>query len=594
MCAIFGVVGKYETQTAQKAFQTLKHRGVDESHIACDTSHFFGVHRLAINAINASYTQPLRHNTITFVMNGEVYNYRELAKELNITTQSDTEVAFVAYQKWGDLFVNKLRGMFAIAILDGETLKLFRDPLGKKPLFYRISQDAIAFSSELKALYALQPMKLNTMQLPVYLSYQSTIAPHTIDASCKQVEAGSYMIFKSDQSTQTHHYFDPLNTPISIHSETQAISQIKQTLIHSVQLRIPSEVSCGALLSGGLDSSLIAAIASKETPLRTFSIGYDGYEQYDERPFATQVAKHIGSQHNTYNFTKEDFLETIEEVINVLDEPLGDPATIPLCFLLKQIQNEGIKVVLTGDGSDELFLGYKPYKEFLDLEQLATLKHKQWMRHFLRSNYSMNKEWEWHKRIFEETTLFRSSAELFSDLQQNRLLRMNVRDDNSLRAIEPLLGRFQKSKRTAPADWYTFIDLHIQLSEVFLRKLDRTSMAHSIEARTPFLDKTLIETVFATDPSLRTAQMPKNWIKEIAKTYLPHSIIQRKKKGFNYPYLVWLQESGEIHTITKVQERFGFFHKEHLFWLLSEAQKGKFQHQIFAIYMWCKWVEKKQ
>ena len=266
---------------------------------------------------------------------------------------------------------------------------------------------------------------------------------------------------------------------------------------------------------------------------------------------------------------------------------------IPLYHMMKQISKQGIKVVLTGDGSDELFLGYRTYKEYLDIEQLSLLKHKNWLKTFLKTNFSMHKEWEWYKRILEEKPLFRSSAELFTDLQQNRLLKMNIKDNRSLTSIAAYQKEFTQSIHTAPVDWYTFLDLKIQLGEVLLRKLDRMSMAHNIEARTPFLDKELVETVFSTDPMLRQAQIPKGWIKEIAKDYLPYSIIHRKKKGFNYPYLEWLLSGNELDVISKVQKEKKLFNDDHLDWLLLEANQGKFQHQIFSLYMLCKWIDKK-
>jgi asparagine synthase (glutamine-hydrolysing) len=260
---------------------------------------------------------------------------------------------------------------------------------------------------------------------------------------------------------------------------------------------------------------------------------------------------------------------------------------------MEQIRQEGIKVVLTGDGSDELFLGYRTYKEYLDIEQLTNLKHKNWLKAYLKSHFSMHKEWEWYKRILEEKSLFRSSAELFTDLQQNRLLKMNIKDNRSLEMITAYIQEFKESHRNAPVDWYSFLDLKIQLGEVFLRKLDRISMAHSVEARTPFLDKEVVQSVFATATELREQQIPKGWIKEIAMDYLPEAIIQRKKKGFNYPYLEWLQSSNELKIILNVQKKHKLFNDIQLEWLLSEGEQGRFQHQIFSLYILCKWMERR-
>ncbi|UFH59590.1 asparagine synthase (glutamine-hydrolyzing) [Sulfurovum mangrovi] len=593
MCAIFGIVGRYDTARAQRAFETLTHRGVDESHVIKNEHCFLGLHRLAITAIHTPHTQPIQKEGLLFAMNGEIYNYLALAEELGIEAKSDTEVAFAAYRQWGDRFVEKLRGMFAIAIIENESLKLFRDPFGKKPLYYTVMEGQVIFASELKAIEALKPLEFDREILPCYLSYQAAVTPRTFDKNVFQVGAGCRVTVTKSREISTDRYFSLLDTPITLHTKKEAIDQIHQKLIESVKLRLPGEVKYGALLSGGLDSSLIAALAASSAPLHTFSIGYEGYEKHDERPYAAQVAAHIGATHHAYSFTREDFLETLEEILGILDEPFADPAMVPLFYLMKQIRKEGIKVVLTGDGSDELFLGYRTYKEYLDIEQLSNLKHKNWLKTYLKSHFSMHKEWEWYKRILEGKTLFRSSAELFTDLQQNRLLKMNIKDNYSLDWIASYREELEKSGRNAPIDWYSFLDLKIQLGEVFLRKLDRISMAQSIEARTPFLDKEVVKTVFTTAPELREAQLSKGWIKEIAKTYLPEAIIHRKKKGFNYPYLEWLQSSNELEIIQRVQKKHKIFNETQLEWLLSEGKQGRFQHQIFSLYLLCRWIERK-
>lgn len=594
MCAIFGIVGTYNHLKAQKAFECLGHRGTDESRTIQKPSLFLGIHRLAITDIHTPSLQPIEEDGVFFLMNGEIYNYQTLAQELGAVCQNDTEAAFYAYKKWGDAFVEHLRGMFAIAIIEKESVKLFRDPFGKKPLYYAYDKERVIFASELKAILSLKPLRFDRVIIPQYLSYQAPIAPHTFDKESRQVEAGSMVRFDTKTAAlETKKYFFPLAaSPVVLHDEKTAIQAVKQKLLESVALRMPAELECGALLSGGLDSSLIAAMASRHQKIHTFSIGYEGYGQYDERPYAASAAEYIGSVHHEISFGKEDFLQSIDEVIRILDEPLGDPAMLPLYHLMKTIQKEGIKVVLTGDGSDELFLGYKTYKEYLDLEQAKALKYKNWLRNYFKSHYSDNKEWEWYKRIFEESTLFRSTAEVFTDLQQNRLLRMNVRDNDSLKALAPYQEEFQKSGRTSPADWYSFLDLKIQLGEVYLRKLDRMSMAHSIEARSPFLDKEVVGAVFACDPQLRLRQMPKSWIKEIAKEYIPASIIERKKKGFSYPFMEWLQEAGELQCIQRVQEKKGLFHEEKLQFLLKQGKQGMFKQHLFSLYMLCRWIEK--
>ena len=333
-------------------------------------------------------------------------------------------------------------------------------------------------------------------------------------------------------------------------------------------------------------------MASLEQKVDTFSIGYEGYDKYDERPFARTVAEHIGSNHHEVVFGKEAFLQTIEEVVSSLDEPLADPAMLPLYHLLKEVNKEGFKVVLTGDGSDELFMGYRTYKEFHDLEQAKELRYKGWLQQYFKSNFSMHKEWEWYKRIFEESMLFRSTAEVFTDLQQNRLLRMNVKDNLSLKALEPYIKEFEESGRTSSIDWYSFLDMKVMLGNVFLRKLDRMSMAHSVEARSPFLDKEVVATAFSCTPELRMMAPSKALVKSIARKYLPEEIVDRKKKGFNYPYMEWLQESGELSVIGRIQEKMNLFNESELEMYLEKGKQGMFKQHLFSLYMLCKWLEK--
>ena len=595
MCAIFGIIGEYKKQEALEAFETLGHRGSDERSILEGENYFLGVHRLAITDAYTPSIQPLCIGGMTLLLNGEIYNYQTLADELGIKTQSDTLVAHYAYQKWGDDFVHHLRGMFAIAIVEGDKVKLFRDPFGKKPLYYTVGDSRLIFASELKAIHRLKPLDFDRKIITQYLSFQSPITPYTFDKNVKQVGIGGSVIWdKKTLEIEENIFYNPLETPTIFHTSTQATQAIETTLLESVKLRLPQEQKCAVLLSGGLDSSLIASIASRYQQIETFCIGYEGYENYDERPFARRVAEHIGSIHHEVIFTREDFLATIKEVVEILDEPLGDPAMLPLYHLMKHIKQKGFKVVLTGDGSDELFMGYKPYKEFYDLEKASGLQFKNWLKNYFKANFSMHKEWEWYKRIFEETTLFRSSAEVFTDRQQNRLLRMNVSDNHSLKIIEKYQKAFEQSQRTSPIEWYSFLDLKVMLGEVFLRKLDRMSMAHSIEARSPFLDKEVVQSVFACDPALRLTPNPKALLKIIAQTYLPQETINRKKKGFNYPFVTWLEESGELDVIARIQKKMHLFNESEIAFYVESAKKGAFQQHIFVLYFLCKWWEKEK
>lgn len=593
MCAIFGIIGTYEKEEAKKAFQSLAHRGVDANYTSVNDHCFLGVHRLAVTHVSKTPTQIVNHHGVQILFNGEIYTYQLLGEELHLHDASEIDVLYAAYIKWGDDFVTHLRGMFAIAIIEESQVKLFRDPFGKKPLFYTFDTQRFIFASEIKAIHTLVPLTFDRQILTQYLSFQTALSPQTFDRHIYQVDAGEMLTFTlGEQKVKKKKYYTPLKKAQVIVEKEKAEEILENVLLESVVLRLPKEVKFACLLSGGLDSSLISAMASLEQKVHTFSIGYEGYEKYDERPFAKAVSEHINSIHHEVLFSKADFLQTIEEVISSLDEPLADPAMLPLYHLMKEVNQEGFKVVLTGDGSDELFMGYRTYKEFYDLEKAKELNFKGWLQQYFKSNFSMHKEWEWYKRVFEESMLFRSTAEVFTDLQQNRLLRMNVKDNHSIKALVPYKKEFEQSGCSSSIDWYSFLDMKVMLGNVFLRKLDRMGMAHSVEARSPFLDKEVVATAFSCTPELRIGGSSKALVKSVARKYLPEEIVDRKKKGFNYPYMEWLQESGELAVIGRIQAKMNLFNESELEMYLEKGKQGMFKQHLFSLYMLCKWLEK--
>jgi asparagine synthase (glutamine-hydrolysing) len=591
MCAIFGIIGSYDENIAKDDFMALAHRGEDDSAFISNEKYFFGIHRLAITSFGKEIDQPFMDGKYIVVFNGEIYNYKELALRLGIDASSEAKVILESYKFWGDSFVEYINGMYAIAIYDGNELKLFRDNVGKKPLFYSVKKDAFWFASEIKALgYG---SKIDTKAILPYLSFQTTLSPNTFYTDIFSLPAGSCATFKDGKITVKSH-FSPLNNKIIYTNSQDASSAVEDALKESVSKRIPSgNVPWGALLSGGIDSSLVASMASLDCKIDTFCIGYeDKFASYDEREYASKVAKHIDSNHYESVLTKEKFFDGLANIEGFSEQPLADPAQIPLFVLLKEVKEYDKRVVLTGDGSDELFLGYKTYKEYYDIEQASQLKYKNWLNGFLRSHYSPNKEWEWYKRIFGGSLLFRSTAELFTDLQQNRLLKQNIKDDNSLQYLEPYWNEFVQSGRKNIIDWYSFCDMKVKLGDLFLTKLDRISMACGIEARSPFLDPSVVKLAFSIDPDVRFGDTSKAIIKQVAYEYLPLDIVERKKRGFSYPYMEWLLEENELELIRRVQRERKIFNDEALEFILSKAPSGGFKHHIFALYMLCRRLEK--
>lgn len=596
MCAIFGILGEYDAQQARRSVSLLSHRGPDYCGIVEKKDLFIAHNRLSIVDLSENASQPMVRDDIILSFNGEIYNFQELKKVLDVPfqTHSDTEVILAAYQKWGVDFVDHLEGMFAIALYDRGRLYLFRDRLGKKPLYYMKTSKQFVFASEIKAILPFVKQKeMNMDALHGYLSFLAPTPPHTFYKGIEKLESGHFAVYEKDK-LEIKAFYDLLPTSIEISSEEEALARIESSLQESIAKRLMGDVEVASLLSGGVDSSLIAAMTAKMgTKLKTFSLGYEGYKQYDERVYAKEVAEHIGVENIDIELSRDMFFENLDDVSYALDEPINDPAAIPLYMLFKRIKEEGIKVVLSGEGADELFLGYRQYFEYLDIEKAKGLQHKNWLKKYFRSNFSMNREWEWYKRIFDNEVLFRSSGEKFTDMQKNLLMRQNVKDGFSMQYLQKYRDRYEQFGNQDESQWYSYVDLKQFQAEHFLAKLDRVSMAHGIEGRTPFLDHTLAETVFSIEPSLRyRSGVTKELLKKIAKPYLPTNIINRKKKGFASPYLEWLIEAGELERIKKVNEKTGLFYEEALDEYINRAKQGRYKQHIWGLYLFSRWYEK--
>jgi asparagine synthase (glutamine-hydrolysing) len=595
MCAVFGIVGQYDEKVARLALGKISHRGPDFCGVVQKQNLFFAHHRLSIEDTHHRSHQPLQHKDILLSFNGEIYNFKELKKELDFEfkTQSDSEVIIAAYLRWGKDFVSHLRGMFAIALMDGETLYLFRDRLGKKPLFYLEQQDSFAFASEIKALTPiLHKKELNNDAMMGFLSFLTPISPDTFYKGIKKLAAGEYLTLKDGNITISR-YFDLLDTPPNlIVDEKEALLALEEVLECSIALRLDSSAPTATLLSGGIDSATINYYA-KSLNLQTYTLGYKEFKKYDERQNAARSAELLGVKNRAIEIDETIFCDAIDDVLYTLDEPLNDPAAIPLYLLFGEIKKDGFKVVLSGEGSDELFLGYRQYFEYLDIEKAKTLMHKNWLKKYFHSNFSMNREWEWYKRVFDDTLLFRTSGEKFSDLQKNKLMRKNVKDNESLKYLGAYRSRFEESMHSDESIWYSYIDLNIFQAEHFLTKLDRVSMAHSIESRTPFLDHKLAQTIFSISPKLRYRDgTTKSLLKKVMQNKLPKEILQRRKKGFANPYMEYLVNSGKISLIKEVNEQTGMFKNKQLDEYLKTAQKGSFKQHIWGLYVLSHWIKR--
>ena len=562
LCAIFGIC-EINHQKVKKALDLMIYRGRDYQAIKNNSKATFGFNRLSIENIDIN-NQPLLKDDILVVFNGEIYNYKSLIDEYNLNVATEVEVIFKLWKKFGVEFVKKLDGMFAIAIFD-KKLYLFRDEFGKKPLYF--TKNGI-FSSEIKAILPFVEKKINFDALAEYLAYNSSIAPNTIYEGIYKLPAGYYY----DGEIKRWYDFERIEN--GEWGSESAVNELEKLLINSIEKRLQGEVEIGSLLSGGVDSSLIASIVSKKRKIKTFSIGYEGFSNYDERKYARIVANHINSEHFEVNYSKKDFFSHFDEVLFSMDEPIADSSFFPANFLASKIS---LKVVLSGEGSDELFLGYRRYEEFLGFFN-AFIPNKKWLKKYLERHPEDIKEWEVFRRFFADEEVFRGINETFFQRQINRVLKVKAREVD--------YKRFLKGWRSFD---FTYFDLKIWIGEVLLMKLDKMFMANTIEARSPFLDKDLVKFVFSLPESVRGSK--KVLVKEVAKKYLPSEIINRRKKGFAYPFLEWLKEENELKIIVDINRKSKIFNEEYLKEIIKTGHKRYKQH-LWTLYLFSRWYER--
>jgi len=561
LCAIFGIC-EVNKEKVKKALDLMIHRGVDYEGIKINSKASFGFNRLAIENIKIN-SQPLKKNDILVVFNGEIYNYKDLIKEYHLNAKTEIEVIYELWKKFGAQFVKKLDGMFAVAIFD-KKLYLFRDEFGKKPLYF--TKGGI-FSSEIKAILPFMNKKINFNALAEYLAYNSSLAPNTIYEGIFKLPAGCYY------DGEIKRWYDFYREEEKRGME-EAVWELEELLINSIQKRMQGDVEIGSLLSGGIDSSLIAAIMSKNKRIKTFSIGYEGFSNYDERKYAKIAAKHINSEHYEINYTKDDFFSSFDKVLNDMDEPIADSSFFPANFLASKIP---LKVVLSGEGSDELFLGYRRYEEYLGFFS-AYIPNKKWLKKYLERHPEDIKEWEVFRRFFAGESVFRGINEIFFQKQINKVLKIKTNEVEYKRFLKGW-GSFD----------FTYFDLKVWIGEVLLMKLDKMFMANTIEARSPFLDRNLVEFVFSLPENVRGSK--KVLVKEVAKKYLPSEIINRRKKGFAYPFLEWLKEENEFRLIVDVNRETKIFNEEYLKEIIKTGHKRYKQH-LWTLYLFSKWLKK--
>jgi len=630
MCGIVGFLTSKATKVPEHEIliqmrDVLIHRGPDDegeySRPLDDKGPFvfLGHRRLSIIDLTGGH-QPLSNEdgTVWVIFNGEIYNFKELREELKdrghqFRTCSDTEVIVHAYEEYKENCFRYFNGMFAIGIWDekGNRLVLARDRLGKKPLYYSFINETFLFASELKAImaYPAFPRKVDPSSLMKYLFFEFIPCPHTIFKNARKIPAASYLIWDK-KKIEVKQYWSPFDSQKGEKnlSEAEAELRLIELLKESVKRRLISDVPLGVFLSGGIDSSAITALAQKEVPgrIKTFSIGFED-PSFDESKYASLASKYIGTEHYEQMMTPTDLLNIVPKLPDILDEPMADASILPT-YLLSKFTRGNVTVALGGDGGDELFAGYPTYLAHKFADQYGRyLKFLHPTLNFLGNLLPVsddNISFDFKVKKFLSGIGYpdgiRNSVWLgsFPFLEIEKVLSPDIhaqlRRDQLFEEISTYEGEYPYDDRITKLQ---YLDLKLYLQESILAKVDRASMACSLEVRAPFLDYEFVEFVMGLPSHYKLKGMTSKYIlKRAFKKYLPDSIIHRKKKGFGVPIAKWvkgpLKELFEDLLSSDRIKREGFLDPEYVNELLEDhlANKRDNRKQLWTLLVWELWV----
>ncbi len=568
MCGIAGFLHfeqsrEADRKTLQRITDLLAHRGPDAGGYFIDGPLALGHRRLSIIDLSSNANQPMhnRDKSATIVFNGEIYNYIELREELKtfgfqFSTESDTEVILQAYKKWGIDCVTKFNGMWALALWDQEKriLWLSRDRLGKKPLYYAQYDSSIIFPSELKSILSFGvPRRIRTGLLDLYLSFSCIPSPYTFFAGIYKLEAAHNMVISSDGTLTDRAFWDlPCIDEHSMITDKQLVyNTFDKLLTSATQIRMRSDAPYGAFLSGGLDSSSLVALMTKNSqhPIKTFTIGFDN-KFYDERPLARTIAKMFKTEHQELVVEPYTLDQLLDLVTDYFDEPFGDVSAIPTGYV-SQMASQKVKMAITGDGGDEVLSGYPSYQA----ESISTVYQRMpgMFQKFLPliANTvsplfpeSLGLNWNRFARLLATSGMdFNSrliSKTAFIERDKIKGLLRGIKQEVSAEDYVCEVLRSCSFKNT----FYKLMYAHykIILSEVYLAKVDRMSMANSLETRSPFLDFRLVEFMAGVHHNVKMENLErKSILKGTIGKLLPKELLKKPKRGFSVPLDQWFR-----------------------------------------------------
>ncbi|MDQ3621041.1 MAG: asparagine synthase (glutamine-hydrolyzing) [Verrucomicrobiota bacterium] len=611
MCAIYGQLGFSPTQTreAEAATDSMLHRGPDARGTWQGDGIFLGMRRLSIIDLAGGY-QPIwnEDETCCVICNGEIYNFLDLRPQLEakghvFRTRSDSEVVLHGYEEWGVDCLQRLNGMFAFAIWDRRNRQLFlaRDRIGEKPLYYYQDGDRLIFASEIKAIVADPAVRksLNVRGLANFMAFGHAVAPETIYEKVSKLLPGHYLLAQNGR-VQINEYWDiGMETHVLAGTELTAdeyAARVLALLDDSVQRRMIADVPLGAFLSGGVDSAAIVALMRRHAtgPVKTFSLGFTLGGAYNELSDARRLAQHLGTEHHELHVEHADLVQTLRKLVYHYDEPFGDPAAFPL-YLLSRFASEHVKVVLTGDGGDELFGGYRRYAadqtasmfqrlpRFFTQRLLPALAER--LPRFRRIKRTLRT-----LPITDPARRYASWLCLFTPELQRELMQPRYYASGYDPAW-PYPHYYNGLNGTTAGDHLNrlmYVDVKTWLADAYMEKADKATMACGLEGRLPLLDHRLVELAFQIPGryKIRNGSL-KRVLKRAVRDLVPPEVLRRPKHGFAVPLDPWFR--GDLKEFTfevlldESTRRRGYFNSTMVERLWREHVDGR---EVWDAHLW--------
>ncbi len=630
MCGIVGILGrdtKVTESCVQRMCAEITHRGPDDEGHSLHTQCGLGMRRLSIIDLNTGH-QPIGNEdrTCWIVFNGEIYNYRELRNDLQqrghrFSTKTDTETILHLYEELGEQCVEKLNGMFAIAIWDTARQRLFlaRDRMGIKPLYYGLHGGCFLFASEIKSILSadVMPREVNPRAIWDYLTFRYIPQPMTIWKGIHKLPPGHTLSLEPPfERPVTKRYWDiPYPEHPEIRTEAEDQAEFDSLFLDTVKRRLIADVPVGILLSGGLDSSAVAAAVSEvhNTPLSTFSVAFDDKDAFSELPYAREVAQRYRTDHHEIQINLQDFIDFLPQFVWHTDEPLADPASVPLYFVSK-LAAEHVKVVLSGEGADEVLAGYTMENLCAYWDKIRAFHRvPRWIRDGLpRSLFQALGHTRGCERIdrlnvplAERNRLLLPHMTNYFSTEEKRSLWPDVADFRDSEEI--VAGYYERSQSRDPLNQVLYAYSQDWLVEDLLMKADKMTMANSIELRVPFLDHRMVEWLASRPAERKVRPEPggkyttKYMLRRFARERLPETILTREKRGFPVPLTHWVR--GELGTVmadkllAKDAYVSSLFRREKLNELLRAARESNSAAEVqrvwivFVLEMWAqRWL----